>query len=111
MNLRVVFFTVALLSAISSSAHSRQQGAIVAWGNNDFGQAGVVAGDDFVSLSAGYGHSIALHADGSITVIGVGIYLNVSPGPTGNDFVAADAGEFHCLALRSDGSLVACRQF
>jgi PKD repeat protein len=56
-----------------------------------------------VAIAAmGFQGSLALKADGSITVWG-GAY---SP-PAGNDFVAIAAGFYHVVALKSDGSLAA----
>ena len=36
-------------------------GSIVGWGKNDSGQATPPAGNNFIAITAGYGHSLALH--------------------------------------------------
>lgn len=91
-------------------------GKLVAWGNNEFGQTNVPPGDDFVAISAGAGHSLALRSDGSLAGWGwnsgdaglgsADIFYGQAIVPAGNDFKAVAAGAFHSLALRTNGSLV-----
>ena len=80
-------------------------GEIIAWGRNDCGQWDVPDGNDFVAISAGLHHGLALRSNGTLAAWG-----DNSEGqcdvPAGNDFVAVAAGCLHSLALRSDGSLV-----
>ena len=64
-------------------------------------QCNVPAGNDFVAVTAGVAHGLALKRDGSI--VGWGWH---PPVPAGNDFVAVSAGFGHSLALKSDGSIV-----
>ena len=64
-------------------------------------------GNDFVAISAGGRHSLALKSDGSLVAWGFNDDGQVSGTPTGNDFIAIAAGGYHNLALKSDGSLVA----
>ncbi|MCJ7776701.1 MAG: hypothetical protein MUP16_00055, partial [Sedimentisphaerales bacterium] len=79
------------------------------------GQATPPAGNDFVAISAGGYHSLALKRNG--TIVGWGSnYRRVDDGslvwsgqatpPEGNDFVAISAGGSQSLALKSDGSIV-----
>lgn len=95
----------------------RPAGKLVAWGNNDFGQTNVPAGDDFVAIDAGQAnHSLALRSDGSLAGWGsnhgdaglgsADIFYGQATVPPGNDFQAIAAGAFHSLALKTDGSLV-----
>ncbi len=80
-------------------------GPIAAWGRNDYGQADPCDGNDFVAISAGVGHSLALRKDGSIVAWGQNDYGQADP-CDGNDFVAISAGGWHSLALKQDGSIV-----
>ncbi|MDM8005952.1 MAG: thrombospondin type 3 repeat-containing protein [Phycisphaerae bacterium] len=77
---------------------------IVAWGDNYYGQLNVPAGEDFVAVSAGTYHSVALRADGSLVGWGRNVYGEATV-PGGNDFVAVSAGNFYSLVLRKDGSV------
>jgi hypothetical protein len=56
-------------------------------------------GNDFVAISAGYGHSLALKSDGSIVGWGYNSFGQATP-PNGNDFVAVVAGDRHGLAIK-----------
>ena len=58
-------------------------------------------------ISAGYRHSLALRADGSVACWGDNDDGQAPPGGVEGDFVAVAAGSDHSLALRADGS-VAC---
>ena len=79
----------------------RQDGSLVAWGWNDYGQCDVPAGNRFVAIAAGHFHSLALRTDGSIVAWG-----RRAEAPAGNDFAAIVAGPQHNLALRADGTMV-----
>jgi alpha-tubulin suppressor-like RCC1 family protein len=102
----------------------RSDGAVVAWGDNSFGQCNVPAlppGLTYVEVSAGPQHSAARRSDGSIVAWGnnssgqcnvpalpPGLsYVEVSaggtPGYTGRSLVSVS----HTVARRSDGSVVA----
>ncbi|MFH1110920.1 MAG: hypothetical protein V1790_17235 [Planctomycetota bacterium] len=87
------------------------QGAIVAWGQNLFGQTNVPAPNaDFIAIAAGQWHSLGLRTDGSIVALGCGNGSDLGqcnvPAPN-SSFVAMDAGYYHSLALKADGSIVA----
>ncbi len=64
------------------------------------------AGDDFVAISQGQSHGLALREDGTIAGWGCNGSGQIDV-PGDNDFVAVSAGELHSLALRSNGSPVA----
>jgi hypothetical protein len=81
-------------------------GQIIAWGINDCGQCNVPDGNDFIAISAGVCHGLALKSDGRIVAWG-GNGFGQCAVPDGNNFTAIAAGSFHNLALRSDGSLMA----
>jgi hypothetical protein len=91
-------FTFGNPNEIGTQAH----GALVAWGLNSDGQCNVPRGNDFVAISGGHWHSLALRADGSLVSWG-----SISEAPSGNDFVAIASGSGHNLALKADGSLTA----
>jgi len=62
-------------------------------------------GKDFIALSAGGYHSLALKADGTIVAWGKNADGEAAP-PRGNNFVALSAGGGHGLALKGDRSIV-----
>jgi alpha-tubulin suppressor-like RCC1 family protein len=116
----------------------RQDGAVFSWGNNRDGQLGLggaasggfvrspravdaLAGSSVVAIAAGYFHTVALVADGSLRTFGAsnvgqagtptgvdGFGAFPSPiRPAGIDSVAAvAAGQYHTLALRRDGTVL-----
>ena len=80
--------------------------AIFGWGSNHYGQIEVPPGD-FVSLDAGYRHSLGLRTDGTVVAWG-----NPEDGrtevPAGlADVVDISAGHSHNLALTDAGAVVA----
>jgi alpha-tubulin suppressor-like RCC1 family protein len=81
---------------------TQARGTLVAWGLNDDGQCNVPRGSDFIAVSGGHWHSLALRVNGSLVSWG-----SISEAPSGNDFVAIASGSGHNLALKADGSLVA----
>ncbi len=115
-------------------------GTLAAWGSNYYGQlgdgtttqsnvpvavtqTGVLAGKAVVSVAAGYFHSLALCADGSLAAWGYNGYGQLGDGSTSNSsvpifvtqtgvlngktVVAMTAGAYHSLALCADGTLAA----
>jgi hypothetical protein len=82
--------------------------SLVAWGANNNGQCDVPTGNQYVAISAGCFHSLALKSDGSIVAWGSDQHGQPTPPPpVGNDFIAIAAGLVSSLALKSDGSIVA----
>jgi hypothetical protein len=83
-------------------------GSIVAWGMNDYGECDVPPpNEDFVSIAAGYCHSLGLRPDGSIVAWGCNDYGQCDVPEPNSDFVAVAAGNHHSLGLKADGSIVA----
>jgi len=88
-------------------AQSHTQGIIEAWGPLPSElQVGIPAGKDFVQITIGSRHAVALRANGTLAAWGTDVFGSVSNTPAGNNFVAVSAGSFHTLALKRDGTLV-----
>jgi hypothetical protein len=90
---------------VTVSLNIYPQGQVYGWGLDYYGQATPPEGNDFIAISTGYWHSLALKSDGSIVGWGLDADGQVTP-PAGTDFVAIAAGTKHGLALKSDGSIV-----
>ena len=81
----------------------REDGTVVGWGVNMFGEAYALA-RKFVAVSAGWMNNLGLCEDG--TVIGWGDnWFGECDAPAGK-FVAVSAGVLHSLGLREDGTVV-----
>lgn len=112
---KMTFFQMALLmgAVVCAVDSGAMAGSLVAWGSDGFGQvSNTPEGTDFVVVSAGDLHSVALRSDGSLVAWGVEDgsvydYDQISDTPSGYNFIAVSAGAFHNVALRSDESLVA----
>jgi alpha-tubulin suppressor-like RCC1 family protein len=81
---------------------------VAAWGRNDSGQAEIPPGlSDSVAVAAGFAHSLALKADGTVVAWGDNSYgqTNVPAGLT--NVLAVAAGANPCLALKADGTVEA----
>ena len=95
---------------VSAGAHHtvglRENGTVVAVGDNDYGQCNVSDWSDIVAISAEENHTIGLKADGTVVAVGNNDYgqCNVSDW---SDIVAISAGAFHVIGLKSDGTVVA----
>lgn len=121
----------------TSNLHSlalASDGTVYAWGNNGNGQLGnnsttqstvpvavtMPAGKQFVQVSAGGSHSLALASDGTLYAWGSNSFGQLGNNsttqslvpmavtmPVGTQFVQVAAGGLHSLALASDGTLYA----
>lgn len=103
-------------------------GALWAWGNNDYGQLGigntieqhtpvqVGAGNNWQSVSCGYGHTVGLKSDGTLWAWGWNVFGQLGIGNntdqnvpmqvgTGNNWISVSCGDYHTVALKSDGTL------
>jgi len=98
---------VALLGLWPVQARA-QDGSIVAWGYNLYGQCDVPSpNSDFVAISGGYRYTLGLKHDGSIVAFGDNTWGQCNVPSPNSDFVAVAAGYMHSLGLKSNGSVVA----
>lgn len=97
----------AVAGGYNHSIALREDGQVVAWGDNEFGQ-GVVPSDlaDVVAIAAGAGFNLALRADGTVRSWGSEGFGYVVPSGL-SDVVSIAAGSNLALALKSDGTVVA----
>jgi len=99
---------VAIAAGNVNSLGLKEDGSIVAWGNNTYGQCDVPSPNTgFVSVSAGAVHGLGLKENGSIVAWGnnsLGQCLVPSPN---EEFVAVAGGTYHSLGLKEDSSIVA----
>jgi len=122
---------VAISAGGDHSLALKADGRVYAWGSSSFGQLGngplrssqvtavqVSEQSDFVAISAGGFHSLALKADGRVYAWGDNSYGQLGNGTLTtqsipvivsgqSDFVAISAGVFHSLALKADGRVFA----
>ncbi len=84
----------------------RQDGAVVATGENSHGQCDVSAWRNIVAVSAGNLHTVGLTADGTVLATGDNAYgqCNVA---AWSDIVEISAGGYYTLGVKSDGTVVA----
>jgi probable HAF family extracellular repeat protein len=97
--------TQAWIATIQVNQAPDVNGMIVEWGDDFYGQDLVPVGNDYIAISAGYSHGLALKSDGSLVGWGWNSDGQTSV-PDGNDYIAIGAGGLHSLALKSDGSIV-----
>jgi len=79
---------------------------IVPFGNT-YAAAKTGNGSRIVKISAGFGYSMALKADGTVIAWGDNEYGQTNVPSDLRDVVAIAAGETHAIALKSDGTVVA----
>lgn len=86
-------------------------GAVMAVGENRYGQCDVRGWRDIVGIAAGHAHTgnshtVGLRSDGTVVAAGWNKYGQCDVGGW-REIVAVAAGCAHTLGLRSDGTLVA----
>ena len=91
-------------------AHSlalRNDGTVVTWGSDDYGQVTVpTEATNVIALVAGYTHNLALRTDGSVVQWGEFADGAMSPPAGITNIVAIAAGFSHSLVLRANGTVV-----
>ena len=99
---------VAIATSGNHSLALKNDGIVVAWGANTYGQTSVPAGlSGVVSIAAGGSHSLALKSDGTVVAWGANTYGQTSVPAGLSGVVSIAAGESHSLALKSNGTVVA----
>jgi alpha-tubulin suppressor-like RCC1 family protein len=84
----------------------KADGSIAQWGDytTRWGAASPPAGTDFIAVSAGWGHGMALHADGTVECWGDNSEGQCAV-PAGT-YTAISAGESFSVGLKTDGSII-----
>ncbi len=100
-----------MVAVAAGGGHSlalRNDGSVIAWGDNSDGQTNVpAAATNVVSIAAGETHSLALRADGTVVAWGNNEFGQTNVPPQAKELIAIAAGYNHNLALRSDHTVVA----
>jgi alpha-tubulin suppressor-like RCC1 family protein len=98
---------VAVAAGTSHTAALRNDGTILCWGRNSYGQTNVTPGlSNVVFISAGLDHTVALKSDGTVAAWGDNTYsqLAVPEGLSNVTSIAASGND--TFALKSDGTVV-----
>ncbi len=95
-----------IIASSSSTIGLKDNGTVIAVGDNEFGQCNTNSWRDIIAVSAGESHTVGLKSDGTVVAVGDNEYgqLNVK---SWQDIVAISAGASHTVGLKSDGSVVA----
>jgi hypothetical protein len=79
-----------------------EDGGLVGWGTNWYGESDVPEGGGHAAIAAGGYHNVALKADGSLVAWGNGS-AGQTDVPEGTGYVAVAAGYYHSLAIERAG--------
>ena len=84
----------------------KEDGRVVAAGNNNYGQCNVGTWDNIVSVYAGCYHAVGLTAEGTVVAVGENSSgeCNVE---NWENIVAIAAGDKHTIGLKNDGTVIA----
>ena len=94
----------ACLLLFSGAASYAQEGSVVGWGSQ---VVGVDLSGDYVSVFAGYAHSLGLKNNGSIVAWGYNEHGQCDVPHPNTSFTAIATNNSHNLGLKDDGSIVA----
>ena len=84
----------------------KQDGTVVAAGDNDKGQCDVQSWSDIIAVSAGNWHSVGLKSDGTVVSAGNKNSKKCKV-DSWKDIVAVSAGYEHTVGLKADGTVIA----
>ena len=99
---------VAVEAGIANGAAIKNDGTMIVWGDNSYGQTNVPSDlSNIVAISAGWGFEVALKNDGTVTSIGRGIFTPMTPPAGLSNVISIAAEEDVALALKSDGTVTA----
>jgi alpha-tubulin suppressor-like RCC1 family protein len=85
---------------------------IAAWGGNTYGQATPPAAvNDATVVAAGWYHSVALRADGTVAAWGQNLHSQTNVPAGVSNIVTISAEAVHSLALKADGTVVAWGEY
>jgi hypothetical protein len=91
-----------LAVSLGAQVAAAEDGAIVAWGRNDYGQCNVPSPNTgFVTVARGMHHNLGLKSDGSIVAWGWNDYGQCNVPPPNDGFVAVAGGGCHSLGLKA----------
>lgn len=100
-----------IVSVAAGGSHGlalKEDGTVVGWGWNFYGQATVPAGlSNVIAIAAGENYSLALKQDGTVIVWGQDGDYHLTNAPMSlNSVVAISTGTTHAIALKNDGTLI-----
>ena len=85
-----------------------QPNAVVAWGDNSYGQTNVPPGlNNLAAIGAGGYHTLALQSNSTVVAWGYNYYGQTNVPAGLSNVVAVAGGTYHSLALRSNGTVAA----
>jgi alpha-tubulin suppressor-like RCC1 family protein len=98
---------VAVAAGTSHTAALRNDGTILCWGRNSYGQTNVPPGlSNVVSINAGSDHTVALKSDGTVAAWGDNSYSQLAVPEGLSNVTAIAASGNNTFALQSDGTVV-----
>lgn len=98
---------IALAAGANHGLALRENGTVLAWGTNDFGQTNLPAGlTNIIAIAAGDAHSLALKENGSVVAWGRNDLGQTNVPAAVTNAIAISAGGHQSLAVLKDGSVV-----
>lgn len=101
---------VGINSISSGGAHNvvlKNDGTVVGWGFNRYGQSTSPAGlSGVIAIAAGGHHTVALKSDSTVVAWGYNDFGQSTVPPDLSGVVAIAAGFYHTLALKNDGTVL-----
>ena len=84
----------------------KEDGTVVAIGNNEYGQCDVADWTNLVAIDAGFLYTVGLKADGTVLAVGYNddARCNVSDW---TDIMAIRSGSYHTVGLKTNGTVIA----